>query len=180
MFDELADPDKMSRCTRLLSQNCNESIHARLFRMILKGKFHKYYHIDLAALLTTVIHNLGYEQGIGSMYKHYGAYLKEEIRNFINKDNARLANAEKKHQDAKIKSRHHGRTPLDKEPSLYCPGFMFEDHILKNIAEFEKRHVQRQNNLPGDQQPQVNQPVDESQRQANHSDSEFDSESDIE
>ena len=139
-FDEFSTIAVMNRLTRWLNQNCNESIHHRLFRIISKSKSFKYEHILFAALMAAVIHNVGYEGAIGSLYRQMGTYYREEQKVLRWRDDGRRKSGEEKHQKKKKISRFADSTPLvDGGLPNYAPGFAFEDEHIDGVVQFEER-----------------------------------------
>ena len=137
-FDKLGAVSVMSRCTRLLNQNINESLHSRCFRILDKTKFYKYFHVEFAAQLAMLIHNCGYEYTLGTLYTQFGQYFTDERKNFDRKDAQKKRNAGKRHQVKKVLSKYRGKAPLISGPSDYEPGFMYEDLELPGVAAFER------------------------------------------
>ena len=99
VFDELGSVDVMSRCTRLLNQNVNESIHARCFCLVNKITAYEYDHYDFAAFHAMLIHNNSHELIFGMWYEQLGDYSEEDRKVFVAKDNLRRFHAGPKHQE---------------------------------------------------------------------------------
>ena len=147
VFDDIGAPETVSRCTRLLNHNCNESLHARVYGIIPKEKSFAIELINFAAQLAAMIHNGSYEGAIGMIYKHFGVYHEEERNQLAYKDRERIRMASEKHQEIKKKNRHSLKPPLKIGPTKgeslgldeinYCAGFGFEDHPVEGVAEFE-------------------------------------------
>ena len=97
-FDKLGDKDKMSRCTRYLNQNVNESIHARLYRMINKTLHYSHQHIAFAAEHTILVHNSGYQTG--SLLNKFGA-TDHQLKKLKEKDEIMRMRAEKRTKKTK-------------------------------------------------------------------------------
>ena len=140
VFDSLATIEIMSKCTRWLNQNNNESIHHRLFSIISKSKSFEYDHISFAALLAAVIHNVGYESCIGQLHQAMGEYYNEEQRSLKQRDYDRKRNASENHQKKKKNSRYQFDHPLrDEGQPNYEPGHGFENIPIDGVLDLEER-----------------------------------------
>ena len=135
VFDELGSVDVMSRCTRLLNQNVNESIHARCFRIVNKINPYEYDHYNFAAFHALLIHNNSHELIRGMWYEEFGEYSEADRKNFVAKDNLRRFHAGPKHQEYLKKQKY-----LDKKGEIhqnqdinYNPGQMFEDMTTESL-----------------------------------------------
>ena len=53
----------MKRCAKKVTQNLNESVHAKLWRRIFKFKHHSKKRYRFACLMTVLVHNFGHEKG---------------------------------------------------------------------------------------------------------------------
>ena len=147
-FDELGDVSVMARCTRLLNQNVNESLHSRTFAMLKKIKFYIYDHVKFCAQLSGAIHNNGYCKTIGSEYKRYGDFSELEKKQLKHRDNERLYNASDKHQKIKKDSRFVNKPPLkDGENIEYCAGYGFEEYEVSGAAAFDAIQAERDSDL---------------------------------
>ena len=136
-FDKIADPNVMRRLTRWLTQNSNESIHNRLFHIISKTKYFRFHHVNFAAYITGIIHNVGYEQALGKLHKHMGVYYEEEKQHLKGLDDKREIHSQEKHQTAKKKSRYAQKPPLKSTEIHYSAGFAFEDYEIQGVLQFE-------------------------------------------
>ena len=147
-FDSLANENIMARCTRLLSQNINESLHSRTFLMLKKVKFYKYHHVKFCAQMSGLIHNNGYANVLGSQYKRIGSYNKLEQQLLKGKDDDRLYLAGDKHQAKKKESRYANKPSLEEDKNIeYCAGYGFEDHEVSGAAEFDAIQNERESAL---------------------------------
>ena len=142
-FDKFAERSVMERLTKWLNQNTNESIHNRLFHIISKTKYFEFNHVNFAAYLTAVIHNVGYETGLGKLHSFMGVYYDKEKEHYQSLDNKRKEHSLKKHQEAKQKSRYGNKPPLKSEEIHYSAGFAFEDHEIEGVAEVEASLVRQ-------------------------------------
>ena len=53
----------MKRCSKEVTQNLNESVHSKLWRKVLKYKFHKYKRYRFACVMVMMEHNFGHDKG---------------------------------------------------------------------------------------------------------------------
>ena len=60
----------MKRCAKKVTQNLNESVHAKLWRRVLKFKHHSKKRYRFACLMTVLVHNFGHEKGPSSATWH--------------------------------------------------------------------------------------------------------------
>ena len=152
-FDTLADRSIMQRCTRGLTQNNNESLHHRLFCYISKTKFFGFDHVRFAALLASIVHNVGYEKCFGTLFDRIGAYNEQEHKRLVDLDRERKYSGSTKHRLIKNKSRYGKSTKLqkkiDKNGVNYAPGAAFEDLHLD-----ESSHVVLENVFLEDEDPE--------------------------
>ena len=65
-FNEIGSVENMSKCTRLLNTNVNESIHHRTIGIVSKALSYSVEHVEFAAELSRCIHNYGYEKTFGT------------------------------------------------------------------------------------------------------------------
>ena len=144
VFDKFGSIENISRCTRLLNQNANESIHARCYNIITKGKCLDFPHTNFAMQLTAMIHNNGYVNSRGAMLKRLGEYLPEEHAALVLKDKERMVMASEKHRAAKIRSRWQLKDPLNDKFANYRPGFAFENHPPEGVLEYSENQKGRQ------------------------------------
>ena len=148
LFDEFAKEETMNRLTRWLTQNVNESLHNRLFRLISKLKHYQWPHLMFAAVLTAVIHNNGYECGIGQLYKDIGEYTELDKKKLKQFDEDRKRHASAHHRAAKIRSKFRlAKVQLESGEEHYKAGYGFEDHQeepLDDLGEFEERQEKKE------------------------------------
>ena len=139
VFDELGSVDVMSRCTRLLNQNVNESIHARCFRLVNKITPYEYDHYDFAAFHAMLIHNNSYELILSMWYKQLGDYTEEDRKVFVAKDNERRFHAGPQHQEYLKKQKYTNKKgeTLQNQDVNYNPGQMFEDMTTESMNMFD-------------------------------------------
>ena len=137
-FDELASEEKMARCTRLLNQNANESIHNRTFGIVRKEKNFSYHHIVFAANLAAHLQNDGHEHTMGRWMQWIDLYTPEMRQHLVNKDNERKRSSSDHHQDKK-KSHPKGKKvkDIDIKNVFYESGRHFEDYTPEEVSEFD-------------------------------------------
>ena len=154
--------------------NNNESIHHRLFRIISKSKSFKYEHIKFAALVTALIHNVGYEGCVGRMYQAMGTYYEEEQRIFRWRDDNRRKNSEEKHRKSKNKSRFMFHTPLvDGGQPNYDPGLGFEDVPIDGLRQFEEQQQNIARDAANSELSDANLDIDNADQNHEDNDEEF-------
>ena len=133
-FDKLGDKDKMSRCTRYLNQNVNESIHARVYRMINKTLHYSPMHIAFAAEHTILVHNSGYQTG--SLLNVFGA-TDHQLKKLKEKDEIMRMRAEKRTRKTK--------QVLKEDEVHYKSGYGFELYDpLPDSDEYDKIQAKKQ------------------------------------
>ena len=138
-FDDLANEEKMARCTRLLNQNINESLHNRTFGIIRKEKNFGYWHINFAANLAAHIQNDGHETTIGTWMEFFDLYTPEMQESLRYKDDERRRNAADHHQNIKKKSRYQGKAikEIELDGVFYESGRHFEDYTPDEVQTFD-------------------------------------------
>ena len=101
-----------------------------------------------AAVLTAVIHNNGYECGIGQLYKNIGEYTEMEKKKLQQFDEDRKRHATAHHRAIKIKSKFRlAKVQLESGEEHYKAGYGFEDHQeepLDDLEEFEERQENKE------------------------------------
>ena len=75
----------LNKCTRFLTTNVNESLHARLYRLCHKIDHYSSNHLNFAAQFTFSVHNHGYTSGSLSNNPGYG-WNKNSIKRLKQKD----------------------------------------------------------------------------------------------
>ena len=137
VFDEHATPSLMSRCTRYLNQNVNESVHARLYRVINKTIHYSRLHVNFACQQTMSVHNSGYRTA--SLLNKLGA-TKFQLDKLKIKDETMQLRAEKCTKKPK--------PPFEETEVHYKSGYGFEDHDpLPESDEFRAREKMPWHNL---------------------------------
>ena len=110
-------------------------------------------HVLFIANMAKHIHNYGYRKTLGRWYRHLGSYtVEDEVRLKLH-DSQRLRNSEARHQEVKKKSRLEIKD-LPDDQVQYSAGFMYENHPLEGMEEYENLDNQsdqyRNPNLDGD------------------------------
>ena len=83
VFEKLGNTELMSRCTQILTQNLNESLHARMWKHCLKHKPHGIDIYNFCAKHVVLAHNFGHYAAsmhhiLGSMTKAIQDTLKSD------------------------------------------------------------------------------------------------------
>ena len=178
LFDEFAKEQTMNRLTRWLTQNVNESLHNRSFRLISKLKHYQWPHLMFAAVLTAVIHNNGYECGIGQLFRNIGEYTDTDAKRLRRFDAERKRHATAHHKAIKIESKFRlSKVQLTPGEEHYIPGYGFEDHQepLDDLEEFDERQEKREEILKSvteAEKTELDPPSDELDPPSDDSDSE--------
>lgn len=117
-FDTFAKIETLRRCTRGLTQNVNESGHARLYTICKKSEHFGFRRLVFAAQVVSVEHNYG--KYYGSLARTFGLTQSEMLR-------------ERDDEMARSSSRGHWYNPHaklvkgSKEVIEYAYGFGFDD-----------------------------------------------------
>ena len=59
-FDTLGSEELMKRCTKKYTQNDNESVHSKLWRIVLKFKSHSIQRYQFACQMVMMFYNFGH------------------------------------------------------------------------------------------------------------------------
>ena len=89
IFDTVGSLTLMNRCKKKVTQNLNESVHSKLWRKVLKYKFHRYGRYRFACVMVMMEHNFGRDKGsllhcLASMTKPAQSDLRYKDKESIN------------------------------------------------------------------------------------------------
>ena len=122
-FDDiLADENLLINCTRFLTTNINESLHARLYRLCHKEDHYSYNHLSFAAEFTFTVHNHGHLRGSLSNTPGYGLN-KNSLKRLMQKDIDMFKYASKPSK----KRRNKALNLTDADDALYGPDITGKD-----------------------------------------------------
>ena len=86
----------MERCKRKVTQNLNESTHAKLWRKVLKFKKHTKPRYRFACIMVMMEHNFGHDKG--SLLHCLAAMTKPAEKDLKNKNKDSIYVAKRKHK----------------------------------------------------------------------------------
>ena len=105
LFKTLGSEQLMQRCMSSYSQNMNESMHSKLWRMVLKFKSHSTKRYIFACRMLILVHNFGHEKS--SILYVIDMMTQSSYNYLVQKDNDSLRNSKKEHMLAEKGVRKH-------------------------------------------------------------------------
>ena len=114
----------MKRCGKILTQNINESTHAKMWKLCLKIKRHCIARYRFCAMHVVLVHNVGHYAG--SLHHVLGFMTKSKRDTLKNDDKLSQRVAERKHEKKKGGRKPHrvkkSTRSKDNMESTYDPG----------------------------------------------------------
>ena len=114
LFATLGSEELMKRCTKKYTQNGNESIHSKLWRIVIKFKSHSTERYNFACQMVMMFHNFGHVKA--SLLNVLDCMTLSSANFLKNSDNDSLRVAKRDHQLIEGGSRKKHRTKSVKKP----------------------------------------------------------------